>query len=107
MTATHVTLVVTGEEEKDEEGAMSEDEGGGGERHQAAMVVPMAQVVSLEAIECTLHQVQEARKHVVEHFAGAKYTKARAVRKGGLKPAEASEVAKFLRDKTVVEHVSE
>ena len=101
LTETHVTVVVPGAEEEDD-GIMSEGEGGGCKRTEA-----MAKVMSVDAIKCTMHQIKEARKHALEHFPGAKYKKAKAVRKGGLKPAEAREVANFLRDKTVVEQVRE
>ena len=101
LTATHVTVVVPGAEEEDDD-IMSEGEGGGYKRTEV-----VAKVMSVDAIKCTTHQIQEARKHALQHFAGAKYEKAKAVRKGGLKPAEAREVANFLRDKTVVEQVRE
>ena len=106
MTATHVVVAAEAEELGEE--AMEEGEGGGetDDRGQATVEVPVAQVRSVDSIVCTMHQIGEARRHALEHFPGAKYTKVKPVRKGGLGPAEAKEVAEFLRDKTVVEEVS-
>ena len=78
----------------------------GSEQSEMDSKVSVEKVVSVDAIQCTIHQIKEARKHAAEHFPGAKYDKGKAVRRGGLAPAEAQEVAEFLRDKSVVEVVS-
>ena len=60
-----------------------------------------------DALECTLYQIGQAKKLSSSQFPGAKVTKVKAERRGGLAPERADFVANFLRDKTVVEEVCE
>ena len=64
----------------------------------------LAKCRSLNDVQCTSHQIHEAKLHAAKRFPGAKFTPI-ITRAGGIEPARASFVAEILRDPTVVETV--
>ena len=66
--------------------------------------VSIAQCRSLNDVQCTSHQIRQAKIHALKKFSGAKFCPV-ITRTGGIDPVRAKYVAEFLRDPTVVEVV--